>query len=217
MSMAAPYLGGLRITGAEWLSATSISVSFSTTWGAAYFYQLYAGRTLIGATSSRTQRRIVGQLVPTEWPQFLQVLAVDPSRRSFDYGSYLPPRPYNRVRVSFTASSWPADSKVISVAAGLTPDGDVDPSNIVGRALFDKNRVYSVLTEPLGGSGTWNLEVFGRDNRLADGNTGESLAMAAEVIATPPDVTLDPSTFRRFSVDISSGVAGVSFTIPEGG
>lgn len=210
--MPAPYLGGFRITGAEWISPTAISVSISTTWGTAYVYQLYAGRTLIGATSSRTERKIVGQLSPTEWPQLLQVLAVDPIHRTTDYGGSLPPRPYNRAKVAFTASAWPADSKAITVTAGNSVGGAVDPDNVVGRSLFDRNRVYSILTDPLEGSGVWNLSIQGRDDRLADGNAGTGLALTVDVLAIPPDVTLDSSTLSRFSVNCSGGIAAISFT-----
>lgn len=211
--MPAPYLGGLAITGAEWVGPSALSISFSTTWGNDYFYQLYAGRSLIGATSSRTQRKVVGQLVPTDWPQYLQLLAVDPADRDTDFGDDLPPRPYNRAKIQFQATSWPADSKSIEVRAGTEPGGDVDPENIVGRAVFNGNRPYAVLTEPLEGSGSWNLEVVGRDNRLLGGNEGESLPAEVEVLATPPDVALDPTTLRRFSANLASGVATILFTL----
>lgn len=212
--MAAPYLGGLSITGGQWVGATSISVSFSTTWGTSYLYQLYAGRTLIGATSSRRQRKIVGQLVPTEWPQYLQVLAVAPADRDTDFGGSLPPRPYNRAKVHFTATAWPADSKTIEIRAGNSPGGAVDPENVVARAVFNGNRAYELTTEPLEGSGAWSLEVVGRDGRLSGGNEGDALAVSVDVIATPPDVSLDPSTLRRFSAVCSGGVVSISFNSP---
>lgn len=207
-----PYLGGMRITSAEWLGTTALAVRFTSSWGRDYYYQLYAGRSLIGVTSSPLERQVVGQLQPTLWPQWIQLLAVDPAERDTDYGSDLPPRPYNKARVSFTASGWPADAKVIEVTAGTEPGGAVDPDNVVARELFDTNRVYRMVTEPLPGTGEFSLSVVGRDNRLSGGNVGTATPLTVNVLSQPPDVALDADD-RRFSVEISGGVATVTFEV----
>jgi hypothetical protein len=209
----APYLGGFAVTDIEWSSIRSIAVRLSTTYGSSYCYQLYAGRSLIGWTERATDRAIIGQLTPTTWPQHLQVLAVDPLSRETDYGSYLPQRPYNRAKLSFSTSSWPTDAKLIEVTAGTEVAGAVDSSNIVASILFTADGEFSILSPVMPGSGVWNFEVQGRDDRLPAGNVGDALELSATLLSHPPDVVqqFDDS---RFSVAVASGVATVTYELP---
>lgn len=212
--MTAPYLGGTRITGAEWLSAAALAVRFTSTYGSTYLYQLYAGRSLAGTTASPTARQVVGQIAPSQWPQHLTLLAVEPSQRLTDYGALLPRRPYNKARLRFQTSGWPSDARSIDVLAGTTPGGAVDADNRIARVPFDTNRQYAILTPPMPGSGQWNFEVIGRDDTLPEGNAGTALALSAQLLAHPPDVAL-ASDGSRFGVSIENQQATVTFAYPE--
>lgn len=208
-----PYLGGHRITSSAWIGATSLLVRFASSWGAAYHYQLYAGRSLIGRTITTSDRRIIGQLQPSTWPQFLQLVAVAPAERDTDYGSLLPEsRAYNKARLRFSTSSWPADSRLIQVAAGTEPGGSVDWDNILDRRLYDEDRQYEVITPPMPGTGVWNFGARGVDDKAVDGNAGTALALQATLASQPPDVVFQ-SDNSRFTLAIESQVLTVSFEV----
>lgn len=206
----APFLGGFQVTSAAWISSHAIRVGFSTSYGASYLYQLYAGRTLIGATSSPSERSVVGQLQPSNWPQWLQLVAVAPDQRLTEYGANLPPRPYNRVKVRASVAGDTTDALYVELATGTEPEGAVDPGNVVERVLFDEDRVYELLTPPLEGSGLWNLELATRDDKPPDGNRGTPLELTATVLSTPPDVSLVAG--QRFSVALDAGTATLNWT-----
>lgn len=210
--MTAPYMGGFKITGAGWLSSHAIVVLISTSYSNLYAYQLYAGRTLIG-TAAPGDRRIVGQLKPSAWPQHLTVLAVLPANRIIDYGRSLPLRPYNKARFTFNTASWPSDSKLIELTAGTAVGGVVDLANIVARVPFDTDGEFEIFSPPMPGSGTWNFEIAGRDYRPPEGNRGTALAVAANLLAHPPDVVPQADN-SRFSVSVASGTAAVTFENP---
>jgi hypothetical protein len=211
--MTAPYMGGFQITSVGWLSAGAIAVRFSTSYGSDYCYQLYAGRTLIGTTKSGGARDVVGQLEPSTWPQHLTVLAVSPSNKWTDYGASLPLRPYNRVRLRFKTASWPADSRMIEVSAGTVVGGAVDTDNVVARIPFDTDGDFEIFSPPMPGTGQWNFQIAGRDNRPNDGNRGTALAVSANVLAHPPDVVLQDDD-SRFSVVVAGGEATVTLENP---
>lgn len=210
--MAAPYLGGLKIDAAQWVSTHAIRVRFTSSWGSACLYQLYAGRIRIGSTANPAERSIVGQLKPTAWPQFLQLVAVDPVERLTDYGPDLPLRPYNRVRITAAITDPDEDAAFVEVAAGTTVGGAVDEENILEKVPFKAEGNYSILTPPLEGSGEWNFEIATRDNRPLTGNRSAALALSATVLATPPDVRL--SGGRRLSVSLAAGVATINWVNP---
>lgn len=209
----AAFLGGIRIDSAAWLGARTLVVRFTSVYGAAFHYQLYAGRCRIGVTASKRQRRIAGELTPSAWPQHLTLAAVDPADRLKDFGTALPPRPYNRVRLKFSTSAWPDDAEHIDVVRGDEPGGAVNPETLVERLLYDTDRQYTVDSDPLPGSGDWNFEVFGRDSRRPDGNAGSKLAASQAVLAHPPDVAL-AGDGTRLSASVADQTATVSFTYP---
>lgn len=209
----AAYLGGLRILPpVRWISATALAVRFASSYGNRCFYQLYAGRELIGASGSRSARQLVAQLNPSAWPQVLQLVAVDPVDRLTDFGAALPSsRPYNRVRMTFATSSWPADAKFIDVTAGTVPGGAVDAANRIGRILFDTDRDFVFITDPLGPGGTWNFEAAGRDDKPSDGNLGDALEISQAIETSPQDVATDAAG-KRLDVTIDAATATVTFT-----
>lgn len=204
----AAYLGGCRIVGAAWLGPATLRVRFVTTYSDR-LYQLYAGRRLVGATAAADERAIVGPLVPSAWPEHLTLVAVEPADRLTDYGPTLPPRPYNRVRLRVAASGWPADSKYLEVTGGTEPGGAVDPDNLIDRVLYDTDRTYAIDTDPLAGSGQWSFAVAGADKL---GNAGSALAVAASVVAYPPDVAM-AADGSRLTVSAAGGVLTVECSL----
>lgn len=207
----APFAGGLAIMSIVWVSPTAIRCVFTTTYGTTYLYQLYAGRIRIGSTFDGSERAVVGQLQPSLYPQEITLLAVDPAERLTDYGAELPLRPYNRVRLRFNTVGFASDTKYIDVTGSMEPGGAVDDSNLINRVLYDVDRTYEVITPALSGTGNWDFEIFGRDDKPAEGNAGTALAVSADVLAIPPDVVLN-SDGTRLSVSVDSGVATITFT-----
>lgn len=207
-----PFLGGFEITSFAWLDSHSLAVRFTSTY-TDKLYQLYLGRELIGVTEAFSDRMVIGTMVPTLWPNHITILAVDTDQINNDYGSALPERPYNRAKITATTVGW-TDAKHIDVRAGTAPSGAVSASNLIETIPFDTNRTYSIVvpgTDTFRGSGTWNLEVAGRDDKPADGNLGTPQALSVDVLSHPPDVQIR-SDNTRLSVDVSSGTATISFT-----
>lgn len=205
------FLGGFTIDSVYWVGTTAIRVGFSTTYGTAYLYQLYAGRTRIGVTADPDERFVIGQMQPSLYPQHLTLVAVDPTDRFTDYGDDLPRRPFNRVRLRFSTSSWPADAKCLEVVGATEPGGAVDQANVLTRILFDVDREYEYVTPALSGSGTWDFAVSGIDSRPGGGNEGSALSLSADVLAHPPDVT-PQSDGSRITFAVTAGAATIGFT-----
>jgi hypothetical protein len=208
-----PFLGGLRFTALEWLGVHALQVDFACE-HADLCVQLYAGRSLIGHTTAAADRRLVAHLVPSDWPPPLQLLAVDPADVLADHSHLLPLRPYNRVRLDWTSSGMPSDTRLLEIAAGTAPGGAVDTDNVLDRVRYDRDRAYVWRSRPLAGSGTWHFEVAARDDRPGDGNRGSALALSATVLSMPPDVRLDASG-RRLVVAVAAQTATVTFLEPE--
>lgn len=204
------YLGGLAVDSLAWASPRAIVCRF-TSIHTARWHHLYAGRTLIGSCAPG-QRLLSAQLLPARYPEHLTLAAVDIADRTTDFGDSLPLRPYNRVRLRFTASSFPDDTEFLDITAGTEPGGAVDDENRIGRLLFAGDRQYEFLTSPLQG-GEWNFEITARDNRPAGGNAGTSVTAAQSVLAHPPDV--EPVGRDRLAVEVAAGVATITVTVPE--
>lgn len=205
------FTGGFEITGKpHWISSEELLMRFTSTYGSTRYYQLYAGRTLVGVTNSRAARSVIGTFKPSLWPQHITLLAVDSADRLTDFGAGLPPRPFNRVKLRASAVSYPADSEFLDVLAGTVPGGAVDANNRIARVPYDVDREYELFSDPLPGSGTWNFEIKGRDDKPPDGNLGTALALSQEILAHPPDMPLDAAG-NRFGVSIASQTAAVTF------
>lgn len=208
--MTAPYAGGHTILSAHWVGPRALKVRFSTTYGTTYHHQVYSGRTLAGVTAATGERSVIAQVVPSLSPQPLQLLAVAAGNRTTDYGADLPIRPYNRARLRFSTSGW-TDAKYIDVTRGSVAGGAVSSANLVRRVLFDTNRIYTVVTDPLQESGTWNFEAVGKD---VIGNEGDSLALSTTLLVYPPDIALNSSTGNRLTATVASGTATIGYTRP---
>lgn len=205
--MTAPYLGGIEITAARAIGPDSFVVEFTSSYGSDYQYQVYVGRTLAGTTDNPSERSIVAQFEPSgspEWPEHVTLLAVDLGERDTDYGADLPPRPYNRVELTFDTTGIDADTKLIEVCSGAGPGDAADPANVVGSMLWDFEGEKEFITPQLAGSGEWEFEVAGRDGTFPDGNRGTALTITADVLAHPPDLLLVDD--ERFTYEIAAGV-----------
>lgn len=208
----AKYLGGFEITKTAWLDTHSLGVWFSSTY-TDKIHQLYCGRQLVGETDGYTERMVIGTMVPTDWPEHITLMAVDAADAGTGYGSLLPDRPYNRAKIAAVVSGW-TDAKYIDVTAGTSAGGTVSSSNRIYREMYDTDRTYSMIVpdvDTFRGSGTWNLEVTGRDNKGDAGNLGTAKALTVTVLSYPPDVTLQ-SDNSRLKVTASSGTATITFT-----
>jgi len=201
--------GSYKINRVLWAGRNSIRVDFETP-ETAYLWQLYAGRKLIGQTKAPDERVIVGPLEASLYPVWLSLLAVDGTDIDGDHGSTLPPRPYNRARVTVSTSGWPTDTNTIEVAAATEPGGAVDTTNIVASTFWDINRSYEITTPCLGPSGTWAFEVAGRDEKEPDGNRGTPLSVSLDILTQPPDVAVE-ATGNRFTPTAAGGVLTVQF------
>lgn len=210
--MTAPYLGGIEITRVAELAGGQLLVQFESVYEDQYLYQVYLGRMLAGVSSSPWSRVVVVADLGSDWPEHLTLLAVDPSEALTDYGSQLPTRPYNRVKLTIDTSALEAGTKFVEVAAGTEPEGAVDPENVLVREIFRGGGTLSLLTDPLAG-GTWNFEIAGRDGTAPDGNRGEALELAATITAHPPDVEGDED--GRFDYSVAAGVLTVNWTNGE--
>lgn len=204
------FLGGHILTGARWISTNAIAVSFTAPSDGMY-RQLYAGRTMIGITSHPTDREVTGQLVFSQWPQRLSLVAVDGTEKLTDFGATLGVWPHNKVRISVSASSYPADADRLEITAGRTPSGSVDSTNILGQIILEGDGTYEFITTPLSGSGTWNFEVTPYDDK---GNAGTALEASADVVAYPPDVVLQADNARLFGYSIASQTLNLSVVLP---
>jgi len=214
MNGEAPFTHGFEITGVDALSDSSIRVRFTSVYDDAYLYQLYVGRTLVGVTDGPLDRSVIGQYFPGTYPETIQLLAVDPSDRTTDYGEDLPDRPYNRVKITYSTASMTADTELVEVSSGTEPEGAVDEDNIIATDFYPGSGTFSLVTDPLGPGGTWNFEVAGRDGTEPEGNRGTALELSATIKAHPPDLEPDVNG-DRFTVEAVAGTLTLSYALPE--
>ena len=214
MSGNPPFTHGIEITAVVKLSDASILVRFDSVYGEDYLHQLYVGRTLVGVTTGPNRRQVIGQWWPGLYSETIQLLAVDPSDRTTDFGDDLPDRPYNRVKISYNTASMSLDTRRVEIASGTEPGGAVDEENIVGQDFYRGSGTFSLITDPLGPGGEWNFEVAGRDGTAPDGNRGTPLELSATIKAHPPDLEPFPDG-DRFEVEAAAGTLTLSYLLPE--
>lgn len=209
-----PFTHGHEITSAVGLTDSTFIVHFDSAYEDSYLHQLYVGRTLAGVTESVWDRHVIGQYFPSVYPEHVQILAVDPSDKFTDFGSDLPDRPYNRVKITYSTTGFSLDTKLIEISSGTEPGGAVDETNIIASSLFQGVGTFSQITTPLGPGGEWNFEVAGRDGTKPDGNRGTPLEISATIQAHPPDLVPDADG-ERFTVTAAAGVLTLDYALPE--
>lgn len=203
------FLGGVLVTRLAWVSDGALEVRFQTLHRDCV-HHLYAGRDRIGETTTIDERSILARLVPSDYPPPLTLVACLPENSGTDFGALLPPRPFNRPRVWFTASggSW-ADAKTIEVLSGEFPGDPVDADNQLGRSVFQWQGAYQIQLPPMGPSGFWSGRIQGRDNVPPAGNVGDPADFSFRVVTAPPDL-IPVSSRQRFGIEVSGGVATVT-------
>ena len=203
----AKYLGGISDVSATWVSASALQVDFTST-NTGFLHQLYYGRRKVAETVTSASRRLITQVPNDNWQNHLTVVAVSESDIGVDHGDELPPAPYNVAKLILDASNFPADTQVIEVYKGDEAGDAVNSDAVWFKVAYDGARSYTIYTPPLNGSGTWNIEIIGRDNRPGGGNLGTAIAASVTVNAHPPDFD------ERFTVDVSGGTGSIVATIP---
>ena len=205
-------MGGLQVTDLNWVGQHTLEVRFVTNL-LNRFYQLYAGRRLVGVTDSTTTRRIRGQVMPTDVPAPMTVLAVTPDDRLTDFGPQLPSRPWNRYRLDWSATSYPADSRFFDLASSPAAGEDVDAANVLARIEYVGDVAYSFDLPELTTGGLWKYRLTPRDNALPLGNAGTAAEVEIAALVYPADLVLR-SDGNRFAAAVASATVNISFTYP---
>lgn len=203
-----PQLGQCEITAARWIGAFDLAVAFVSN-HPSKLIQLYVGRTLSGVSESPGDGQIVAIVQPSLYPQHLTLLAVDPADKQTDFGADLPPRPFNRVKIGFSTSGWPADAKLILLTSGSVPDEAPQADQELLRIPVDIPRTYTVVSPPMPGTGDWQFRLTGQD---AVGNAGDHEEFTQHVYAHPPDVAFNDDG-TRFAAQAVGGVLNVQFAL----
>lgn len=210
------YTGGIKIDPSRlhWSAPTTLVVPFTSVH--MLRHQLYAGARLLSETRSGADRQFAVSYQPSRYPEFLQIVALSTSEPGGDRSADLPPRPRNRVRVTFTntGGGWSGDPhevdvRIFELFLAQEPGGEIDAETAVAAVVAEGVRTYELLGPPVGPSGTWPLIVRGRDTREEGGNPGSEEAGSAEILAVPPDFETE------FGVTVSGGLATFNVTVPE--
>ncbi len=204
------YLGGQTITAAGWAGARAVYVDFVSTYGTGWHWQLYAGRLRIGTTDTSRDRRIIGQLIVSTAPAPLTLIRVDTPNRLTDFGPLLPPVPWHRFELRWSASSFPVDTSRFVLTASLAPGEEPDPANILAEPAFTGDGDYAFRLPPLPRSGDWKYAVTPYDNARPVGNPGTPAVVTVAAAVPPPDVALQEDG-TRFSAAIGGGNLLVTF------
>lgn len=208
------YLGGQTIVGAGWVGPRAVYVDFVSEYTVGWHWQLYAGRTLIGVSTTSASRQVVGQLIADEAPAPLMLIRVDAANRSTNFGTLLPEAPWHRYRLNWTATSYPADTSHFDVLASPAAGEPVDDSEPVARVSYRGDGDYSFTPAPLPTAGEWNYRIVPRDNALPLGNAGTATDITIEAAMAPPDLPIDTDG-NRFTLTVEAGDLVAAFSYPE--
>lgn len=200
-------MGGLRITEMDWIGQHTLEVRYETNL-VDRFFQLYAGRKLVGVSETMVGRVVLGQVMPTLIPPPMTLLAVTPDDRLTNFGHKLPPRPWNRYRLDWSANSYPPDSRFFDVEA--SPAAGEEPETLLARVEYLGDISYSFDLPELTSGGLWQYRLTPRDNALPLGNAGTAETVEIAALVYPADVALDEDG-NRFQVALVEGVATISF------
>lgn len=199
------FLGGMTITGIGWAGPQSVWLDFVSTHATGFRWQLYANRKLIGTTDTPGQRRIIGQLPPSDIPYPLTLVRVDEANVLTDYGAQIPAQPWNRYRLRWSASGMDADLHHFDIVAGTAAGELVDEENVVARVPYVGAVEHSYELSEITESGTWQFGIVPRDNALPLGNAGTTSTVDVEAVVMPPDVAMDADG-NRFTLTAVGGV-----------
>ncbi len=202
-------LGGFEIVSAAWIGNTALAVTVETALTDRYL-QLYAGRRLIGVTSSIGQLTVIGQLQPAHCPHCLTVVLCEEGDQATDFGASLPAVPFNQFQMAWQADSFPADSKWFELTAATAAGGAVDTDTIVAKIAYEGDGEYSFIFPPVTEYGDWTYRVTPIDDAEPDGNAGTPAEVTLSTIPYPPDVLLN-SDGSRLAASVNAGTLTVDF------
>lgn len=205
------YLGGMTITKTGWLGPQAVFVDFVSTYTTGWLWQLYANRSLIGHTVAPTERRVVGQLQPSDSPAPLTLVRVDPANARTNYGASLPALPWNRYALQWSAASYPADADHFEITGATVAGGAVDSENVIGNVPCIGDGAYQFVLPPFRTAGTWTFSITPRDDASPSGNAGTASTVAIAVAVPPPDLEFQADG-NRFTASIAAGVLTVGFS-----
>lgn len=203
-------MGGLQITDAKWVGQHSLQVSFVTNL-VGRFFQLYAGRRLVGVTATTSTRRVIGQVMPSLIPAPMTLLAVTPDDRQTNFGPKLPPRPWNHYQLNWSTSSYPTDARFFDLTAATAAGGEVDDTNLIARIEYVGDIAYNFDLPELVSGGLWTYRLTPRDDALPRGNAGTPAEVEIAALVYPKDLKLRPDG-NRFTASVEEGVLTCSFT-----
>lgn len=202
-------LGEYTIEQIEWSGRNALSVRIDTA-RTDRFIQMYAGRKLVGVTNTAGLLTVTGQVQPTHCPTPVTIVTVDSDDRYTEYGHLLPRRPWNRWRVAWSASAYPADSRWFAISASPAAEAAVDYDVVLARVEYIGNGSYSFELPAVNECGQWTYGVLPYDNAMPNGNRGTPDEMAVEALVYPPDL-LPRDDGTRFAAAIADGVLTVDF------
>jgi hypothetical protein len=208
------YLGGMTIVSAGWLGPQAVYVDFITQYevGDGWLFQLYANRTLVGATAWQDERRIIGQVLPSGVPTVLTLLRVDAEQITTDFGSIIPAGPWNRYQLRWSESGGSPDLHHWDITQGADAGDSPDPSNVIGRVPYYGDRDYSFVLPPFETPGTWKYAITPRDDAQPLGNAGTPVEVDVVAAVPPPDVAFEGEDTPRFTASIAGGVLTAAFS-----
>lgn len=202
-------LGGFEINTVEWSGHMSITVTVQTSYADRYF-QLYAGRRLIGVSSSIGQTQVVGQLQPAHCPHCLTIVMCEEGDQLTDWGAFLPTRPFNQFQMGWQADDFPADAKWFELTSCAVADGAVDPDTVVAKVAYQGDGQYSFLFPPITAPGDWTYRVTPRDDAAPAGNAGDPADITEYALPYPPDI-LQADDGTRLTIVVNAGNTTVDF------
>lgn len=162
-------------------------------------HQLYIGRRLVAETDAAAVRVFTVPYEIPRWGEPLTVAAITAEESGQDWGADLPQRAYNRLRLTGTTS----EAQLLEVVRGEEPEGAIDEETVVSRKLVEAPGAFSIESDPLPGSGEWNVGVRALDEV---GNRGDLATASASVNAIPPDLeeqfTITQQPDKKFTLTV---------------
>lgn len=201
--------GGFEITEVRWVGRASLRVTVATAFTGRYF-QLYAGRQLIGVSSIAGEDFVIGQLFRAHCPHCLTVVMCEEGEQLTDYGSQLARRPFNQFQMAWNADSFPADAKWFELTAATAAGESVDTENVIARVAYIGDGDYRFLFPPVTEPGEWEYRITPLDDAIPSGNAGTPTDVTLSTIPYPPDVLMNDEN-TRLDVSIAEGVLTVDF------
>jgi hypothetical protein len=199
------FLGGFSVIGVGWLGPQAVYCDFESPYADGWLWQLYANRTLIGSTRLPSERRVVGQLMPSISPTPLTLVRIAVGDINSDYSNQIPRQPWNRFTLHWT-SSGSFNVHHFAVLRSVTSGGAA--TQLVANVPFDGDGAYSFTCEPVDGSGTWAYAIVPQD---AAGSSGTPISTTVVVSLPPADVAIADSG-NRFTLSAVAGTLTAGFS-----